>query len=493
MQLSSISLAITRLVGGLSAPPVFTPASIFTPGVNGFWHDPSDYSTLFQDAAGTTPVTAVEQPVGLMLDKSKGLVLGPELVTNGDFIGGSTGWLIGGGWTITGGEAVASGTSNFLYQTPSAIKAYRYYECKVVVSNYTSGSLQIYVGGAPATYSSNITSNGAYVFRMFTSTSSQLGVKGNAFAGTVDNISVKELTGNHAFQSTSANRPTLSARYNLLAGTESLGNQTVTTQATSYRLTFSGTGTIALSGSSVLAAVTAGTYTFSAAAGSLVVTVVGSVTQADIRATNDSLGQSAYQRVNTSTDYDTVGFKPYLRFNGTSSSMQTNSIDFTATDKMFVCAGVRKLSDAATGVIVENGPWYTPGTPGFSVVASANYTPINNYEFGLAGTSLIAKADLNYIAPITNLLSIYYDIAGTTKDQEIASKINGVTPSNVAWYLTSAGTGYFGNQPIYIGARVGSSRFFNGRLHQLVIAGKQASASEITNTETFINQKTGAY
>lgn len=37
---------------------------------NGALFDPSDLSTLFQDAAGTTPVTAVEQPVGKMLDKS---------------------------------------------------------------------------------------------------------------------------------------------------------------------------------------------------------------------------------------------------------------------------------------------------------------------------------------------------------------------------------------------------------------------------------------
>ena len=37
---------------------------------NGAWFDPSDLSTLYQDAAGTTPVTAVEQPVGKMLDKS---------------------------------------------------------------------------------------------------------------------------------------------------------------------------------------------------------------------------------------------------------------------------------------------------------------------------------------------------------------------------------------------------------------------------------------
>ena len=37
---------------------------------NGAWFDPSDMSTLFQDAAGTIPVTAVEQPVGKILDKS---------------------------------------------------------------------------------------------------------------------------------------------------------------------------------------------------------------------------------------------------------------------------------------------------------------------------------------------------------------------------------------------------------------------------------------
>jgi len=37
---------------------------------NGAWFDPSDLSTLFQDATGTIPVTAVEQPVGKMLDKS---------------------------------------------------------------------------------------------------------------------------------------------------------------------------------------------------------------------------------------------------------------------------------------------------------------------------------------------------------------------------------------------------------------------------------------
>lgn len=43
---------------------------IFAASERGVWFDPSDISTLFQDSAGTTPVTAAGQPVGLMMDKS---------------------------------------------------------------------------------------------------------------------------------------------------------------------------------------------------------------------------------------------------------------------------------------------------------------------------------------------------------------------------------------------------------------------------------------
>lgn len=48
----------------------WSPRALFANGEQGAWYDPSDLSTLYQDSAGTTPVTAVGQPVGLMLDKS---------------------------------------------------------------------------------------------------------------------------------------------------------------------------------------------------------------------------------------------------------------------------------------------------------------------------------------------------------------------------------------------------------------------------------------
>lgn len=44
--------------------------SLFANNEQGFAYDPNDMSTMFQDAAGVTPVTGVGQPVGLILDKS---------------------------------------------------------------------------------------------------------------------------------------------------------------------------------------------------------------------------------------------------------------------------------------------------------------------------------------------------------------------------------------------------------------------------------------
>jgi len=48
----------------------FSIADFFASSEQGAWYGPSDLSTLFQDSAGTTPVTTAGQPVGRMLDKS---------------------------------------------------------------------------------------------------------------------------------------------------------------------------------------------------------------------------------------------------------------------------------------------------------------------------------------------------------------------------------------------------------------------------------------
>ena len=65
MHLSKISLAL-RQWGAAG----FSPLSLFASGEQGAWYDPSDLSTMFQDSAGTTPVTTDGQSVGKILDKS---------------------------------------------------------------------------------------------------------------------------------------------------------------------------------------------------------------------------------------------------------------------------------------------------------------------------------------------------------------------------------------------------------------------------------------
>ncbi len=66
----AIRAAISGVYGSSSA---WSPLTLFAASEVGVWYDPSDFSTMFQDSAGTTPVTAVGDPVGKILDKSGNL------------------------------------------------------------------------------------------------------------------------------------------------------------------------------------------------------------------------------------------------------------------------------------------------------------------------------------------------------------------------------------------------------------------------------------
>ena len=55
---------------GFGGNPDAAILALFAGGKQGVWYDPSDKSTLFQDVAGTVPVTKDGDPIGLMKDKS---------------------------------------------------------------------------------------------------------------------------------------------------------------------------------------------------------------------------------------------------------------------------------------------------------------------------------------------------------------------------------------------------------------------------------------
>lgn len=67
---TGIGLTRSGRRGGGGPGPSFTPASLFAAGEKGAWYDPSDLSSLFVDIAMTTNVSADQDPVSVMLDKS---------------------------------------------------------------------------------------------------------------------------------------------------------------------------------------------------------------------------------------------------------------------------------------------------------------------------------------------------------------------------------------------------------------------------------------
>lgn len=169
------------------------------------WLDPSDPKTLFQDAAGTVPVTAPGQPVGLMLDKSRGLSHGPNVVTNGSFTNGGANWKSNGESTFSNGEArilSSDGAYSNIVQS-GALTVGKWYLIEYTVTAYTEGQLSI--SGAPGNPSLPVTPGRHSI--IIQTTVDFLSIRRRS--GTVDvsitDVSASELPGHHAIQATNSN------------------------------------------------------------------------------------------------------------------------------------------------------------------------------------------------------------------------------------------------------------------------------------------------
>ena len=185
-----------------------------------------DLAGLYQDSIGTIPVTAVEQPVGLMLDKSQGLVLGSELVANGTFDAGTTGWIAANSasLSVVGQKLrVQHDGMNYplaAYNIPTvAGKTYRIHFSVTRGTSPNGIGLRAFNlpyggGGAQLSDSGYKVASGDYVcvFKAVSSTSHIYFIVNTETVGTYDdvgNVSIRELSGNHAFQATAAARPVL--------------------------------------------------------------------------------------------------------------------------------------------------------------------------------------------------------------------------------------------------------------------------------------------
>lgn len=353
--------------------------------------------------------------------------------------------------------------------------------------------------------------------------------------------------GNHRTQPTSANRPTWSARYNLYTKTEAINNAAwATTNCTvdptpvagpdgklvAYRATFAANGHIYQN--NIPAAGSIGSFTQTAYVKSATGTnqiirqfgngetaissniVVGNswipisfafaftavtsgfitasggtadiyICYPDLRPSDQATGLiPTYQRVDTATSYDSVGFPAGLRWNGSNSWMQNASVDFSGTNKLSVFVGVRKTNNTGAVIFELSSNSTSAGSPG-SFSLQQVLAILHDTAFYVRGASSALYSYILNTEPVTEVVSAAIDVSGSA----VSAKLNGAAGgwTNVG----STGGGNFGNYPAYFGARAGSNFFFNGLTFSNIAIGIELSASQIAAFEAWTNSRARAY
>ena len=426
----------------------------FSGGAPGWLYDDSRMDTLYQDAAGTTPVTALEQPVGKQLDLSG----------RGNHRTQPT----------SANRPTWSARYNLLTKTEDVSNA-AWTKANVSASNANtfadaaSTAIHRIVQAASSAPASGVPVTGRATLSKGTRRYVVVGiVAGTHEAWVVVDTSVSPM----AITNTGAQAGDTYISSSVVANADGTcdivlnANLSSTGQALNIAGSLSSTTTAASpsylgDGSTIIAA------------------------KLDLRPYDQTLYLPPYQRVDTATSYDSVGFPAGLRWNGSNSWMQNASVDFSGTNKLSVFVGVRKLSDAAIGVISE----LSVGSP-FSNGSFVMYTPDaggnNTLLYSSRGTAGASRTVGSLVAPITMVATGQSDISAPSIDLRV-NKVSASTNT------TSQGTGNYGNYPAYFGARAGSSLFFNGLTFSNIAIGIALSASQIAAFESWTNSKCRAY
>ena len=170
----------------------------------------------------------------------------------------------------------------------------------------------------------------------------------------------------------------------------------------------------------------------------------------------------------------------YLAFDGADDFLQTNNINFTATDKVSLFAGVRKLSDAAIGVIMSS-----LGGKGSFEMYQPSIAGNSNYVLSTSGSTGTKFVPANgYVAPNSSVLAAKVDIGLDLYSFSVSGKV-------FTGASTDFGSGNYGNYPLYIGRRGGVSFPFNGHLYGLIGIGRLTTDSETKALEKSIAKNVG--
>ena len=407
---------------------------------------------LFQDSAGTTPVTALGQSVGRILDKSgKGnhaiqatSASRPTLQARANLLTYSE-QFDNVAWGKTGSTVTANATT-----APDGTTT-----ADKLVEDTSTGQHRVLQA---ITVSSGV----AYAYSIYVkaNTRSRISIFDNSSASDTECI----------FDLSNGTVVRQGAAATAIITSVGSGWYRCTTVSTPSATTFSATARLVSTG-------TTSSYTGDGTSGLF---IWGAQVERSVTPTT-------YQRVVTATDYADVGLPRNLLFDGVDDSLATTgNVDFSATDKVSLFSGLTKASDAAQGIVAELTASTALNTGAFNVQAPSATPATNRYAFESKG-SLLATANVTsatYAAPRTDVVTMTAAI-GT---DALEGRING---ASVVTSATDQGTGNFANAVVYVGRRGGATLPLNGRIFQLIIRGAATDSVTVINAEQYVAQKTG--
>jgi hypothetical protein len=178
---------------------------------------------------------------------------------------------------------------------------------------------------------------------------------------------------------------------------------------------------------------------------------------------------------------------PNLTFSGSYTQLATRPIDFTTTAQMMVGVGLNVVGSASAAAAIELGSDVNSVNGSFLFGAPSSTADHSLY---LRGTSTIA-ARIDNVVDGDDIMLGLFDISQATKELELIPRLNRVqlSGSQITWTGTDAGTGNFGNLPLFIGARSGGSLPFQGKIYQVIVRGALTNASDVSQTENLIDAK----
>jgi hypothetical protein len=227
---------------------------------------------------------------------------------------------------------------------------------------------------------------------------------------------------------------------------------------------------------------------FQDSAGTIPVTAAGQTVGKILDKSGNNIHATQATAANRPTYRVNVNGLAYLQFDGVNDSLVSSTLNLTTTDKVTWSMGLY-VDDATIGAVVMEFSANTNTNTGTFYLSAPS--SVLDHGFGLRGNSASPVFAVVSNVPINNqnsdIATGILDIGQATKELELIPRLNQTTITNINWSgAANAGTGNFGSYPLYLGARGGTTAFFNGHVYQVIIRGKTSTADEIYKTERYI-------